>query len=170
MSIRILGAIFIIISCGGFGFIIAANHKKEVKTLRQLIKVLEFMECELQYRLTPLPELCRRCAESTSGIIRQVFMSLESELAGQISPDAQQCLLTVLQMNRDIPKSTRDVLLLMGSTFGQFDIDGQVKSLESVRLDAQERLEKLSENQDMRLRSYQTLGLCAGAAIAILFI
>ena len=32
------------------------------------------------------------------------------------------------------------------------------------------KLEEFTKNQDTRLRSYQTLGICAGAAVTILFI
>ena len=61
-------------------------------------------------------------------------------------------------------------MLLLGKSIGRFDMDGQIKGLEAVRQDCRRRLDELSKDRDTRLRSYQTLGLCAGAALAILFI
>ena len=59
MSYKWIGAILIIVSCGVCGFSVAAGKRREERLLSQLMDVLQFMEADLQYRLTPLPELCR---------------------------------------------------------------------------------------------------------------
>ena len=66
MEFRWLGAIMIIAGCGGYGFSLAARYRQQERTLSELINALERMECELQYRMTPLPELCRMAAQDTS--------------------------------------------------------------------------------------------------------
>ena len=53
---------------------------------------------------------------------------------------------------------------------GRFDLEGQLQGLESVRVYCRDQLDNLAKDRDVRLRSYQTLGLCAGAALAILFV
>lgn len=168
MYIRILGAILIAASCGGFGLTMAANHKNEVKTLRCFIESLEYMESELQYRLTPLPDLFRTTANMTSDTLSRIYIDLSNELECQISPDAEQCMNVVIQHHEDIPKLTREALSLLGNTLGHFDLDGQVRCLDRIKEDCLQKLSKYTENQETRLRSYKTLGLCAGAAIAIL--
>ena len=70
----------------------------------------------------------------------------------------------------EIPKRVRQAFEIMGSSLGRFDMEGQIKGLEAVRGFCRRELEGLSQNRDSRLRSYQTLGLCAGAALAILFV
>ena len=47
---------------------------------------------------------------------------------------------------------------------------GQLLGLEEQRRRCNAELEKLNAGKEDRLRSYQTLGLCAGAALVILFI
>ena len=42
--------------------------------------------------------------------------------------------------------------------------------VETVRGECRRELEQMNVNKDVRLRSYQTLGFCAGAAVAILLI
>ena len=71
---------------------------------------------------------------------------------------------------REIPKLTRESLELLGRSLGRFDLEGQLRGLESVRQVCRHGLETLAQNSAIRNRSYQTLGLCAGAALAILFI
>lgn len=170
MTFKILGALLVLVGCGGFGLMIASSHRREVRTLRQLISLLDYMACELQYRYTPLPDLCRLAASEGTGILRQIFLNLSMELEDQISPDVQRCMEAALSKCRDIPKVTRRSLMLLGSCLGRFDMKGQLKGLENVRSECRRLLENLTQNQETRLRSYQTLGICAGAAIAILFI
>ena len=170
MNYKWIGAILIIVSCGGFGFSLAAAQLREERTLRSLICALDFMECELQYRLTPLPELCRQAGNDAKGCIRETFLALAEELEAQVSPDAASCMNAALSTVRDIPRHTREALALLGQSLGRFDLAGQLKGLDAVRLTARRQLDAITTNKEPRLRSYQTLGLCAGAALAILFI
>lgn len=170
MIIKWIGAIFVLVACGGFGFQIAAMHRKETRTLRQVIRILDFAECELQYRLTPLPELCRNAALECSAPLNTLFMNLSEELEEQISPNVASCMQAAIARTEHLPKQTKEVLVLLSASLGKFDLHGQLRGLENVRGECNRRLEILSEDQDVRLRSYKTLGLCAGAALVILFI
>jgi len=170
MNLKIIGAVLVVVSCGGFGFSIAANHRRSERSLRQLIAALDYMECELQYNLTPLPELCRQTSKEADGIIKTVFLSLAVELESQVSPDVGKCMESSLKSCRDIPRTTEECLQMLGQTLGRFDLQGQLRGLETVRVWCRQRLGEMEANRDVRLRSYQTLGLCAGAALAILLI
>jgi len=170
MILKVMGVVLVITGCGGVGFRVAANHRQEEKMLRQLIGVLDLMECELQYRLTPLPELCRMASKECSGVLGNVFLELALEMESQASPDMYSCMDTVLKKVGSLPDLARDGLDLLGRSIGRFDIDGQLKGFEAVRQECRRSLEQLADNRDARLRSYQTLGLCAGAALAILFV
>lgn len=170
MMLKVIGAFFVIVGCGSIGFRIAANNRQEEKTLRQLIGVLDYMECELQYRLTPLPALCRQAAKEFPGALGNVLLELVLEMEAQVSPDIESCMSVALEKARSLPPLTRDGMAVLGKSIGRFDVEGQLRGLESVRQDCRRNLEQLIDNRDTRLRSYQTLGLCAGAALAILFI
>lgn len=170
MAYKWIGAVFVMGSCGGFGFLLALHHRQEEAGLRQLIAALDFMECELQYRLTPLPELCRQAAGQVTGPLVSFFQKLGEELDYQVSPDVDSCMGTALAQCGALPEQTRESLTQLGKTLGRFDLSGQIQGLEAVRAECRRKLEALSHHRENRLRSYQTLGLCAGAALAILFI
>jgi stage III sporulation protein AB len=170
MSLKLIGAVCIILACGGMGYSMAAAHRREEIALRQLIGALDHMGCELQYRLTPLPELCRCAAEDATGCVGQVLQTLSDELASQVAPDATSCMRAAVEKVAKLPPSVRKALLMLGSSLGRYDLPGQIKGIEAVRIQCRTDLEALSENRDVRLRSYQTLGLCAGCALAILFL
>lgn len=168
--IKLVGAICIILTCGGFGFSLAAAQRREEKCLQQLIGGLDYMQCELQYHLTPLPDLCRQAARQVSGCIQLLLLSLADELEDQISPDASHCMMAAINKTDNMPSKCREALVSLGKTLGRFDIEGQIRGMEAVRALCRRYVDELADGRDARLRSYQTLGLCAGAALVILFI
>ena len=170
MTGKLIGAVLIVIGCGGFGFTITGAYKREEFMLRQLLGVLDFMQCELQYRLTPLPDLCRQAATTRKGAVGIFFLCLGDELESQILPDVSSCVCTALKRCGTLPRKTVNALNLLGQTLGRFDLEGQIRAIESVRQYCRSELDAMACNRENRLRSYQTLGLCAGAALAILFV
>lgn len=170
MIIKLTGAAMILVSCAGFGLKITATHKAEERALSCLVNALDYMECELQYRLTPLPVLCRQAAAESKGTIREVFSRLSQELEDQVSPDVCSCMNAALSQCAGLPKSVRECLNQLGASLGRFDLHGQLRGLEAVRASCRSKLKYICDNKDVRRRSYQTLGICAGAALAILLI
>ena len=170
MTGKWIGALLIIASCGGLGFSMATARRKEEALLRNLISALDYMQCELQYRLTPLPDLCRLVGKEQKGSIGIFFRNLSLELENQISPDVSSCVRAALAQMNPFPESTKKAIDMLGQLLGRFDAQGQLRGLEQVRQYCRETVDRLSENKEVRLRSYQTLGLCAGAALAILFV
>ncbi len=170
MPIKWIGAILVIVSCGCYGFSMAASCRREEGMLTRLLHILEFMESDLEYRLTPLPQLCREAAGQGTGVLKRVFEHLAMELENQISPNAGCCMDVALSKVRDMPQSVYSVLSDFGRCLGHFDLNGQLRELKAVKLQCRQKPEDLHAHRDQRIRSYQTLGICAGIALAILFI
>ena len=170
MGIKWMGALLIMSGCASVGFAMAGTYRREERMLRQLTAALDYMACELQYRMTPLPELCSQAAGEYSGSVGQVLGRLSWELSRRSSPDVEGCMKTALAEVGSIPGKTREAFRILGASLGRFDLDGQLKGLENVRSCCRRELDRLSCDREERLRSYQTLGICTGAALAILFV
>ena len=170
MGCKWIGAMMIMASCSGCGFAVAAGKRREERLLFQLIGVLQFMESELKYRLTPLPELCRMAAGETQGMLHIVFMNLYRELNWQKLPDAGSCMYAAIQRAGEIPASVRRQLIQLGHTLGRFDLPGQLQGIQAVQKRCEDTLDRIRRNRDDRLRCYQTLGVCTGVAMAIILI
>ncbi len=168
MTQKWIGSVLIIAGCGGIGFSMASFHRKNEKLLRQLIRILHYMQWELQYRVTPLPELCQAAAMESTNPFRDIFLCLSQELEKQDCSDATSCMEIVMAKGQELPETIRYLLRELGYTLGHFDLSGQLDGLEAVRLLCQKKLEELEFNRDVRLRGYETLGICAGAALAII--
>lgn len=168
MYIKLTGAILIIAGCGGYGILMAVNHRRETAALRQLTHVMEQMICELEYHLTSLPELCRFAAAQSKGPVRAFFLALAKAMDEQVSPDVGICTVTALKEINNLPDHASAQLQSLGQTLGRFDLPGQLTAFERCKQSCMAQLEVMEHQQAQRLRSYQTLGFCAGAALAIL--
>ena len=73
---KILGAALIVLSSCYIGFSSAAGINIELRDLRRLISALDYMSCELQYNLTPLPTLCKETAKECEGKFKHLFILL----------------------------------------------------------------------------------------------
>ena len=167
--IRLMGAALLVAGCGGFGFSLVAAHRREAAGLRRLIRGLQEMEWELKYRMTPLPELCRLGGDTAGGQTRTILRELGDRLDRGEAVGISGCLNGILQ-KATLPRSLRRNLRQLGQSLGRFDLEGQLQGLEAVRRQCRKDLQILEENSPQRLRSYQTLALCAGVALAILLI
>ena len=67
MISKALGAVLILAGCGGFGMMICISYQREEEMIRQLIRALDHIQYELQFRVTPLPELCQRASSACKG-------------------------------------------------------------------------------------------------------
>ena len=170
MVYKWMGAALVIGASGGLGLILAWNQIREERTLQQLAEILEYMESQLAYRLTPLPELFREASTLTSGTLGQVFEALSESLEFRCYPEVSGCMEAVLENAPQLPTQTHQALLSLGSTLGKLDLAGQRKELLTLRGECRRNLQALRRNRGERLRSIRTLGFCAGAALSILLI
>ena len=170
MSMKWFGAIMIVLGCGSVGMSMAWSHRRKEEELRQLLSALDFMQCELQFRLSALPDLCRMAAAHTLGNTKLLFAALAEELEDQVTPDVLFCMKAAIRKAKNLSDEAATVAVNLGKSLGRFDLNGQLLGLENARQSCRQALSKLEHNRETRLQSYQTLGLCAGAALAILFL
>ncbi len=168
MIIRLIGAALVVAACGGFGLYLAREYRREEAVLQQLLCAFSYMEAELACRVTPLPELCMETAALTKGVVSQIFFQLSQNLQQQSQPDAGACLQDVLQQTGNLPASANKLFSQLGTTLGRFDYAGQMQELAAVKQSCSNELQRLTSQKEIRIRNYQTLGICAGVALAIL--
>lgn len=170
MIYKWMGASLVIGASGGLGLILAWNQIREERALHQLAEILEYMESQLAYRLTPLPDLCREASSLSSGVLGQVMEKLSESLESRHFPQVSGCMQAVLENAPQLPPQTMEILLSLGNSLGRLDLDGQRKELLTLRGECRRNLQALRRNRGERLRSIRTLGFCAGAALSILLI
>lgn len=169
MMIRLVGAVLLVSGCGSFGFAMGLHYRREIRMLRQLLAALQEMEWELKYRLTPLPGLCAIGAATAEGKVGQLFQELGSALEEGEFSEISGCMNGLVQ-TMDITPRCRTCLRELGGSLGRYDLEGQLQGIRSVQQRCRGFLEELESHRAERMRSYQTLWLCAGGALAILLV
>ena len=167
---KILGAVMILAGCGGVGMMICIAYKTEEEMLRQMVHAMDYIQCELRFRMTPLPELCAQASSGCRGRVSCFWMHLSEALSHHTSPHVSECVLAAKQAAGPFPQRMNQILEILSHSLGQFDAQGQQQTLEAVTSHCRSELESMGNNRDMRLRSYQTLGICAGVALVILLV
>ena len=170
MMYKWVGAVLVVVASGGFGMVLAWDQIREERLLSQLGEILNYMESQLAYRLTPLPELCREAANLVSGPLGQVFAGFGRALEQNLSPEVSGCMEKTLLSLPPLPPMATQSLQSLGHTLGRFDLEGQRKGLLTLRGECMRQLQRLRRNRTERLRSIRTLGFCAGAALTIILL
>jgi stage III sporulation protein AB len=167
--IRILGALFLLLGCGGFGIAVSAAHRREVKMLKKLKGAVMEMEWELKYRMTELPELCMIAGNAAGGVLKDIFLELSNKLKRCEIVDISASVNGILSQH-DLPGRVRRNMRQLGTAIGRFDLEGQLQGLAMIRHRCIADIQKLEENSSDRLRCYRMMAWCGGAALAILLI
>ena len=170
MNLRLIGAFIVISACGGFGFLLARNYKNQERALFQFQRALSYISCDLAYKSAILPELCTEAAGLVNGSVQKVFLLLAQQLQSGDCPDASSAMEQALKTVANVAPNLQRLLLQLGQCLGRFDLDGQLKELDAVSVECRKILDEMRMNRTNRIRNYQTLGLCAGAALAILLV
>ena len=170
MSLKILGVCLIMISTVAFGFLVGATQRRYTVLMREYIRTIDYIIQELQYRRNSFSDVFAQAGAFVGGIIGKFFNVLANELEKQIAPNIQICVDVALRKVKEIPDPICNGIKLLGCTLGCFDLDGQISELERVKSECEIILNRLMCDQDIRIRNCQTLALCAGAAIVIVFI
>ena len=62
------------------------------------------------------------------------------------------------------------MLMLLGDSLGKYDLEGQISGLIAVKESCKQLLEPLQLQLSNKLKTYRTLGFCAGLMVAIIFV
>lgn len=172
MQIKLVGAVLIFAVCSGFGFYLAEKDRQDVNCLRHLLYSLDYMGNELQYHMTPLPQLLRQAAaQCYHKRLSHIFLQFSHQLEDKYYNDFSVCTNSVMQQYKySLPGKSQRILDELCRTMGRFDLEGQINSIISVKTSCMNEYDTLRTDLSTRTRSYRTLGICVGVAIVILFI
>ena len=164
-----IGAILVILGCGGAGMAMASAYRTEETLLRQLGECIAWMECQLDSRGADLERLFSQAAQRCGGVVGALFAQMSAELSARVAPDAFVCMRSAVDKIR-LPEKTAAVALALGRCLGEFHLEEQLRQLSLVQAECARVLQEHTRNRDDRLRSYRILGLCAGLALAIVLL
>lgn len=169
---KLAGILIIVLSAGSVGFRIAAALRRRCSLLRQLLSSLQILKNEITFCGTPLPQAFALMAVSSQGGPERLFSSVARQMERRrwltLSGAMEQALSEEEELGRDT--ALRDVFMRLAAGLGKYDRDHQLQTMEMAAADLQRLLQEAEREQNLRSRTYRTLGICAGLAMAILLI
>lgn len=164
-----IGAVLTVAAGSFCGMTAAGTYRREEQNLRQLLHLLEWMICQLQCKAFSLPQLFRGASQRCNGFLQDIFSDAASFARDNAAPDIRTCVERAVSGKRITPKA-KQILELLGASLGEFDLNGQLRQLESVRIECQRMLQEQTSEAPGKVRCCRTIGVCIGCAIAILLI
>ena len=166
--LKMLGAACVIFSASAVGFGFSGNVRRQCAQLTALIEALTYLKSEMLYRRTPLPQALGMLAEhSADAAVGGLFAKAAEKLEESCTLSVHAAFRAALGMADGLVLSaqTRQALLSLSLSLGQQE---RALELASERLSAQLRL--LEQGRSARCRSYATIGICAGMALAVILL
>lgn len=168
--IQIVGALLVICGCAGVGYALSYHLRREEKSLEELQQCLDWMICEMNYQMPPLSHLFRGAAGTCKGVLSQFMECFAQELEHHTFPNVNECMERTLSTMTNIPEKTVANLKTLGTSLGQFDLDGQLDRLQACSALCKQDLARMKLDQDVRIRNNQTLSICAGVVLVIILL
>lgn len=168
MMLRLAGAGLLCLGSVSVGFSAAAAVRKGAKELQQLKLALEMMHCEVSYALKPIGAVCEIISRSCTGDVAKCFTSVRSLYAQTYSQPEKRVAQTVAVSMKRVPKSVRDSLTELLTSFGKFGASEQLRMIDLTTEKVDAAISQVNAEQAQRCKCYRTLGICTGLAAAVL--
>lgn len=167
---RLAGIILIVVSTGSVGIRIARGLHRRCRFLRQLIDALQLLKNEIAVCATPLPQAFALMAVATDGPLERLFSAIAREMDRNRWTTPLAAVRKALNQTPELPESdpASQTLVDLAARLGKYDTDSQLQGIDLAVLRLTEVLHQAEVEKSTRSKTYQTLGICAGLAMAIL--
>lgn len=168
--IKIAGTGMILASSFWAGLHAALRLKRTHEQLRDLNAALELIAAEIRFAATPFVPLCRRVGEGRCAAVRAFFEELSRERGCPETASEGMTRRACVKAGLVLPEQAHADLERLFDGFGCFDREGQLRQIELVSSELNRLSDELGAQMQGRCRTYEILGLTAGAAVLVLVI
>ena len=169
--LRLTGAVLLLAASAAMGFGAAGALRRHEQVLERLIRTLEGMGRELTGRLPPLPDLLERASEESEGAVRTFFRLCGESLRRRKERPFGMLWRQALEAAQ-LPLEEDELALLadLGDVLGRYDGASQGRALRETAQRLEEKLARAREKNGRMGKVYGTLGVTAGAFLAIVLL
>lgn len=167
--LKLIGVLFVVLGSTGAGAAMALGARRTLETARQLRAALERMKNEIACNRTALPELMELLSQD-GGPLAVLFGMIAEQLRLRQEASVYAIVRKSLAAAPPLPGEVGRILLDLSPGLGQYDVQCQLYSLDLAAGQAQTMVERCQSEQKGRVKSYYTLGVCAGLALAIMLL
>lgn len=169
--IRLVGAVFLAGGGAALGFGAVRRLERRVQVLNQMSLGLNMIRRELDWRMSPLPDLLSLASRETKGEVSDFFRLCSigvRNLNGRPFRQIWQQGLEAAQLRMESEDFA--VVEQLGSVLGRYDSGNQRQALEEAIARLDEQRKEAADQRNRLGKVYGMLGLTAGVFLVILLI
>jgi len=170
--VKAIAAGLILMACSGMGFVLASSYTQRVYHLRELIRLMQVLESEIQFSRTTLPTFLAVQAPLFRGVVGRFLTALSQGLqagTGESFAALWQQALGILADN-GLPPDVLEDLHFCGAALGRSDAAEQSKQIQQLLIRLERALAAAEQERDQHVRLWQYLGVAAGLFLVLLLI
>jgi stage III sporulation protein AB len=170
--IRLLGAALVLGGSTAIGLLTAAQLRRRAQVIAALLGMLDRMESELSFRLTPLPLLLSRLSEAAGKPLAAALQLCRDRLRETERQPFAEIWREALARNAALPlgEEERKSLEELGRMLGRYELEGQLLAIRSARASLERCLSRAEGERDRLGRLFGVLGVSAGAVLVLLLL
>lgn len=173
MLVKSLGIVIILIASSLFGYSLSYDYLTRLKNLEQLNKMLLLLKGEIKYNNSGIGEAIMKVASQSENIIGK-FLDYTwrqfNEKECSIKEAWDKGIVGVLEPEAKL--KPEDILIVreVGLNLGITDRETQINNILNTMDVIEIKIKELNETRGEKCRLYRTLGVMAGAFMAIVLI
>lgn len=173
MTLKIIGAVLIVISSTMYGIKLSSKYEMRIKIIRDFQTALKILETEITFLRTPLPEAFCKISNSLITPVKDIFKECV-KIYGSRNEESISAIFEKVffkynnQLN--IKEADREIIISFMRQLGSSDVDNQISNIKHTyyKLGLCEK-DAISEN-NKNSRLLRSLGLLFGIMIVLIFI
>ncbi len=171
--LKITAVIIIFLSCTYIGFYYGESFKKRSRQLNSILKSVLFLNNEVMYTNTPLPEALKYISLKVESPINYVLSNVSDKLLKSESTSVYEAFEKEYKKNKSefyLQDEDKRIVKDFLRSLGESGVYGQDKlfnlTIENMKLNCKAAEELAKKN----IKMYRVLGICIGAMISIFLI
>lgn len=173
MVIKYIVLSLIVIVCAFLGFQLSETVKLRVTHLAHMLNAIVYLQNEIFYSLTPLPEALMRVSSKKEKPISKFLEDISNLLYSNDINNINAAFTKAIEKNKDelmLEKEDYGILLELSNSLGSTDLNGQKKIFQIAIGNLENNLKEATEKAKKNVKMYRVLGVSMGLVIAIFLI
>lgn len=168
-----MGIVIVVCGSTALGVYKSGIYVSRLNNLYEIKKAFLYIQGEIRYMNTPMPEIFEAVAKRIKGPFRRFFLkmagSLEQKNAGNFK-EVWKCCLEKEILGEALEKEAREEFLEMGGQLGGMDRQAQEKAIDYFLEKWEFIIEKRRKEKSNRLRLYYICGVMGGLLLVMVLV
>lgn len=164
-----IGALLILVGFGGLGFGALMGKKHQIQRVQGMVQGLAYIEREISFHLTPLPDIYKNLSTQLPPPLCQFFQQLAKGMSAlETQGMGERWCQGLSQLY--LGQGGEDCLVPLGQVLGCYDAESQSQAILQAKGQLEDYLQGLEEESCKAQRLYGTLSLGLGGLLVIVLL